>query len=214
MNLRLWSVPNGLLVLGALSLGASLAWLFLSDNAPNVKEEASMSENIEEIKLIFGHELQNRAVGYATTQKLVAKPLESVDGPFLSAFAALESFNQCVYGPIADKYGLSVAPTRQAKIMGTVSTFLFKLPPRYYGKFVAQAAEDHAERLRPLIELAPEEDVEFFSYLVAQEEIQIVACTQLAQGHAAEAAATLNKFLAEHAEASFHDCTRLRQVAR
>lgn len=198
---------------GAVVIGVALVWSLVPGQPTERGEVDTLkSQDVQILKSIFDHELQNRAVGHTTTQKLVATASETEDGQFLLAFAALESFNQCVYAPFADKYQLSNQPGGRAKIVASVSTLLFKLPSAHYGKFVAQAAESHVERLRPLIDLAPEEDVSFFRYVVAQEVVQVEACTELAEGRAAQAAETLRDFIAEYATAAFHNCGRLTET--
>lgn len=194
------------LCLGVLGLGSALGWIFVPATVLEREVTASMSQSVRTLKSIFDYELQNRAVGYATTQKLKVSHRDSVDGQFWFAFAALESFSQCVYAPFADKYELSMAPGLRGKIVSSLSTLLFRLPPEYYGRIVARAADGHVDRLRPLLELAPEEDLGFFRYVVAQEIVQVKASTELAAGQPAQAAETLRSFVAEQAEASFHRC--------
>lgn len=168
---------------------------------------ANMGSDSASLRRLFSKELQNRAVGHLATQQLQADRAGLPDGEFWSAYAALETFNQCVYAPYARRYELTVDASPTSRLAAKAARLLFQLPPKHYGKILLDGARRHTERLKALIDLSPAADRAFFRYVVEQERIQILASEKVRVLDFSGASDILRGVVERHATAGFHECS-------
>lgn len=167
---------------------------------------SSMGTDRALLRRVLSKELQNRAVGLLATQQLQVDRVGLPDGAFWSAYARLEAFNRCVYTPYAQRYELTVEATAMSTVAVKASKLLFRLPPKYYGKILADGARRHTERLKVLVELSPTVDRPFFRYVVEQERVQILASEKVRFHDFSGASDVLSDVVDRHAAAAFHEC--------
>ncbi|MEL6372002.1 MAG: DUF4334 domain-containing protein [Pseudomonadota bacterium] len=147
---------------------------------------------------LFDMEVQNRAFALKVNKELGEKAVTDGDKAFYTAWVAFEEFLQREYAPFASKYGLSQAPRTGANIqVGLARLGMGVLPDDVMTKIVLEDTIKYLEKLKELKRVAPEEDAEFFAFVVKHEETQIEALRLRLDGNKEAATQLLTIFVAE-----------------
>ncbi len=148
---------------------------------------------------LFDMEVQNRAFALKVNKELEEKAVSEDDQAFYTAWVAFEEFLQRAYAPFARKYGLSQEPRAGANIqVGLARLGMGVLPDDVMTKIVLEDTIKYLEKLKELKRVAPEEDAEFFAFVVKHEETQIEALRLRLDGNKFAAAQLLTTFVAKH----------------
>ncbi len=162
-----------------------------------VSEERVMEKSInkEFIKLL-DYEIQNRAFALESMKVAVEYGEGKEELPFTKAYLALEKLNQQRFAPIAEKYQLNMAPRLWTRIRTQLGLGISALMPRTSLKVIHSATLKYVAQLQKLERLSQQTDKAFFSYVVAQEEVQAAAVGLVLDGEIKRAANMLNRFIA------------------
>ena len=121
------------------------------------------------------------------------------DKYFTAAWVAFEEFLQKKYAPFAAKYNLSQEAGLIANIqVGLGVLGLNVLPNAIALKMALDQTVNYNEKLKELRSIAPEEDKEFFEFVVDQEEVQIAGIRLCIEDKMKEAADLVTDFIAKH----------------
>ena len=160
----------------------------------------SMAEN-ERFLELFDMEIQNRAFALKVNSDLGDKAVTEADKAFYTGWVQFEEFLQHAYAPVASKYGLSQAPRTGADIQVGLARFgAGLLPDKMMTEVVLNQTIQYLEKLKELERVAPDEDTEFFSFVVKHEETQIEALRLRLDGNKVAAAELLTNFVEAHRE--------------
>ena len=125
---------------------------------------------------LFDMEVQNRAFALKAARSALDKSSAEGDKIFFGAWLDFEQFLQTKYASHAEKYELSQEPRLMAKIQAGIGEIALNiLPDSIMRKGMRDQTIKYLEKLKELQRLAPEEDAEFFDFVVKQEELQIEA---------------------------------------
>lgn len=157
-----------------------------------------MEHRAEFLKL-FEFEVQNRLMAYNGNLGMVKRKLEPEVSQWYQSYLAFETLNQERYTPVAEKYGIGTKLNFKTKMEVLVGALMLRILPelsvlRYMHKETVAYVAD-LERLR---DIAPEEDKEFFDYVVAQEVMQVETLKFRLDGEPAQATKVIDSFVAQH----------------
>jgi hypothetical protein len=157
--------------------------------------ELSANEpNNDMFEKIFQYELNNRAFAFISATQFAEKKAGTEEADFWAAYVELENINRPLYTAMAKKYGLEVNSLLvKMKVWGT--NLAFKLFSEKMLKIMADATADYVDKLKPLPDLAREEDKVFFEYVIAQERAQAVALAHALDKRYELAASSIRDFL-------------------
>ena len=156
--------------------------------------QASSDQHAEFLDLLE-YEVNNREFGYLGAKAMVERGDNDDIANFWQAFLALELQHREAYKNIAQKYGLSANVT-VAKVKVRLSVLSTALFPQWMADNMAEATPAYVKKLERLLSLAPPEDHEFLSYVVAQEKAQARAFIYLARAEIDLATNALEMFVA------------------
>ncbi len=189
-------------VLGAMDLkGQPLPYFFVLERDDHSEYEVSIfKEADDKFRELFEMEVQNRAFALHSSTRM-AEEASDGDKIFLSAWVEWERFLRDKYAPYADKYGISQEPKTMAKLQagfGRLASGVLPSGPIY--RFMLDETIAYTEKLRELERVAPQEDRDFFSFVVKQEEEQIEALRFRVANKHQDAADLLRKFMAGNSD--------------
>ena len=177
-------------------------FFFVLERDDNAEYEIAPLKAVEEKVLeLFEMEVQNRAFALKSAQRMAAKVTSEEDKYFCNAWVAFEEFNQIKYAPYAKKYNLSQEPQMKANMqVGLAGLALDILPESIAFKTMLEQTVNYNEKLKELRKIAPEEDKEFFEFVVDQEEAQIAGIQLCIEGKIKEAADLLTDFTKKYSK--------------
>ncbi|HAA13492.1 MAG TPA: hypothetical protein DCE41_18085 [Cytophagales bacterium] len=162
-------------------------------------EIAPLKATHEKVVELFEMEVQNRAFALKSAQRMASKASSEEDKYFTSAWLAFEEFLQTKYAPFARKYNLSQEAGIIANIQAGLGVLgINVLPNAVMLKTMLDQTVNYNEKLKELRKIAPEEEKEFFEFVVDQEEAQIAAIRLGIEGKIKEAADLVTDFIKEH----------------
>ena len=148
---------------------------------------------------LFDMEVQNRAFAIKAWGNGKKNASAESDTVFFDAWLEFEQLLQKKYAPFAEKYGLSQEPRTMANIqagLGEIANNL--LPDSIMRKGVRDQTIEYLEKLKELQHIAPDEDADFFAFVVKQEEVQVDALQFWVDDNNDEAVKLLRGFTQEH----------------
>lgn len=172
-----------------------LALSIMMISACGTIEESSETVPKELIE-IFDYELQNRAFARGYFEELLVNDKENPAYSFFEAYYEMEMITQKKYAPYASKYNLETEArwwTRARMRLGMIMGDWFQ---DSFMKMMHKATIKYVEKLKKLEQLSPAEDLEFFRYVINQEQAQLDAVTHMVNGDMDKAVATINDFVA------------------
>lgn len=144
-------------------------------------------------------ELENRAWGLESTKRMLEKEPTGGDLIFLSAWLEWELFLKEEYEPYARKYDLpQEADGRTRRRAGFTVFGAALVSDRKMMQMMLDSTIEYVETLRPIADVAPEEDADFFAFVVRQEEVQVEALRHRVAGEDQEGADVLLEFMGAH----------------
>lgn len=147
----------------------------------------------------FNYEVQNRAFALLGCKGMLAKASKPEDIMWYEAWKAFEEFQQEKYAPMAQKYGLSQAPTFFAKMQSSIGNVVASfLSEKMMMSYMLKQTIKYVEQLEEMARLAPEEDKAFFNYVVEQERLQVDVLPLRIDGKNKESADLLLGFIDRH----------------
>lgn len=183
------------LSLAALALG--LIWL----STPTPIASPLLSD---EAASLLAYEVQNRAYARLTLQSTANCRAKEPDAGFWAAYQSLETLNLARYQQALHALGASTQAKAFTRLRAWLSRPLFCHFTRQAVPLIRDATVRYTRKLETLPLTAAPETVEFLRYLVAQEQAQEQALTQLAAGEISEGTNTLVKFAQVHAMQPVH----------
>ena len=157
-----------------------------------------MVPNKRLIKL-FDMEIQNRAFAYMSVEALGKRAANDVDKAVFADWLAFEVFLRRAYAPMAEKYGLTQTIRLQALLQARLARLAWVvLPERMFTKIVLDATKKHLEKMHDLSRLAPDQDEQFFDFVVRQEQVQVDSLKLRLDGKKREAAQLLADFTSKY----------------
>ncbi|WNC67183.1 hypothetical protein RI845_11715 [Thalassotalea nanhaiensis] len=155
-----------------------------------------MTESKEERFLeLYEGEVQNRAFALMYTERSSTSWGDNDVEEFWSVYYDLEVINQRLYKPYADKYGLDMQPTFFTSVKTSSLRLMSNLFPEYMLNTIYSSTVEYLEGIKEMEKLAPEEDKDFFRYVVEQEAVQVEALGLVAQGEAKKATKVLADYV-------------------
>lgn len=123
---------------------------------------------------LFDAEIQNRAFALYATEIMIKRVKKTDDVLWYSTWLQWEKFHKRNFAPMAKKYGLSQEPAFASKLQARIGDFAARLlSETAVMKYVLKETEKYCSQLQELADIAPEEDKEFFEYVVEQERLQV-----------------------------------------
>ena len=185
-------------VLGVMDLKGNLRpYFFILERDDNSNYEFAVFQAKEKkFMQLFDMEVQNRA--FALKACINAKENASTEGDkiFFGAWLEFEQFLQKKYAPVVEKYALSQEPRSMANIQAGLGEIALNiLPDSVMRKGMRDQTIQYLEKLKELQQIAPNEDADFFQFVVKQEELQIDALQFWVDGNNDEAARLLRGFI-------------------
>ena len=148
-------------------------------------------------------EIDNRAVARHVVPALAERHAGSDSGRFWASYTALEIQQAPAYIEIAERHGLT--PSRIAtRIKGDGSLLFSWLFPQRFVRTLASATHSYADELRAIPVPPQPEDAQFRLYMIEQEEAQVEALAEAAEGRYRAAAERLEAFV-ERLKATSND---------
>ncbi|MEO1221972.1 MAG: hypothetical protein AAFY42_11555 [Pseudomonadota bacterium] len=148
---------------------------------------------------LFDLEVQNRAFAYMGVEALGKRAVSDLDKAIFADWLAFEAFLQRAYAPMAKKYGVSQELRWQARLQARLATLgAAILPDRFLTKITLNGTEKHLEKMHDLYKAAPDEDKEFFDFVVRQEQVQVDSLKLRLEGKKRDAARLLADFTSRH----------------
>ena len=192
---------DGERVLGVMDMkGDPNPYFFILKRDPSDLSFGPLMAKNERFLELFDMEVQNRAFALKVNKDLGETAVSDSDKAFYTAWVAFETFLQRAYAPVARKYGLSQSPRTGANLQVGLARFgVGILPDRMMTKIVLEDTIKYLEKLKELQRAAPEQDAEFFAFVVKHEVAQIDALRLRVDGNKEAAAELLTAFVAEHA---------------
>lgn len=139
-------------------------------------------------------EIDNRAVARHAVPALAERHAGSDQGRFWSSYTALEIQQAPAYIAIAERHGL--APSRiPTRLKGDGSLLFSWLFPQRFVRTLAAATHSYADELRAIPVPPQPEDAEFRLYMIEQEQVQVDALAEAAEGRYRAAAEKLDAFV-------------------
>ena len=130
---------------------------------------------------------------------MASKATSEEDKYFTTAWVAFEEFLQTKYAPFASKYNLTQEAGLIANIQAGLGVLgINVLPNAIMLKTMLDQTVNYNEKLKELRKIAPEEEKEFFAFVVDQEEAQIAGIQLCIEGKIKEAADLVTDFIKEH----------------
>ena len=162
-------------------------------------EVAPLKSIDDKVAALFEMEVQNRAFALKSARKMASQATSEEDKYFTAAWVAFEEFLQKKYAPFAAKYNLSQEAGLIANIqVGLGVLGLNVLPNAIALKMMLDQTVNYNEKLKELRSIAPEEEKEFFEFVVDQEEVQIAAIRLCIEDKIKEAADLVTDFITKH----------------
>lgn len=156
--------------------------------------------NKKKFQELFEIELQNRAFALKSSKEIAKKAESEGDKRFYNTWVKFEEFLKRRYAPYAKKYNLTQEPGVVAKLQagfGKLAAGL--LPDSITFKTMLDETITYLETLKELEQLAPQEDSEFFAFVVEQEEMQIHALKLKVDGKNEEVSELMTDFIVKNA---------------
>lgn len=157
-------------------------------------------ENKERFYKLFNYEVQNRAMALIGIKKLSVRLKGTPEGVFWEEYYKLELLNQERFLPITRKYNITLQPELSSKLMAKVWGVFSSIAPKSALKSISDATNDYVSDLEEMALIAPQEDKEFFKYVVEQEIAQAEGMVHLVNGDPQSAAERIRRFLAEQTQ--------------
>lgn len=130
---------------------------------------------------------------------MASKASSDEDKYFTAAWVTFEEFLQVKYAPFAAKYNLSQEAGLIANIQAGLGVLgLDVLPNAIMLKTMLDQTVNYNEKLKELRKIAPQEEKEFFEFVVDQEEVQIAAIKLSIEDKRKEAADLITDFVKKH----------------
>ncbi|WP_372747210.1 hypothetical protein [Litorivivens sp.] len=158
-----------------------------------------MMEHRAEFLKLFEYEVQNRLMAYNGNLGMVKRKLEPEVLRWYQSYLAFETLNQERYTPVAEKFGISTAPNFKTKMEVFVGALVLRiLSELSVLRYMCKETEAYVADLERLRDIAPEEDREFFDYVVAQEVMQVETLKLRLEGNPQKATEVIDKFVAQY----------------
>ncbi len=167
-------------------------------SGPKLESDGTVNQELLEI---FDYELQNRAFARGTFEVILADDGENPKRRFFEAFYELEMITQKKYAPYAKKYDLDTEARWWTRVRTRLGLIAIDLAGDRFMKMMHNATIKYVSKLEKLPVLSPEEDRDFFEFVVAQEIVQANAVGYLVEGDLAKAIATINDFVLKQDQA-------------
>lgn len=156
----------------------------------------SMTESKEKRFLeLYEGEVQNRAFALMYTERSSTSWGDNDIEAFWRVYYDLEVINQHLYKPYADKYGLDMQPTFFTSLKTSSLRLMSNLFPEYMLSTIYTSTVEYFEGLKEMEKLAPEEDKDFFRYVVEQEAAQVEALRLVSLGEPKKATKVLAAYV-------------------
>lgn len=183
-----------------LACGGSSAQGTGSDERQTDNGEAERdAERHAQFMELWEMEVQNRAWGLESAERILEREPTGDDLLFLSNWKRWEDYLKEKYAPYASKYGLSQEPGRSERRRAGLSVIgNALLSERRMSELMLDSTIDYLEKLRPIVEVAPEEDAAFFAFVVRQEEVQVDSLRHRLEGENQQAVDVLIEFMNAH----------------
>lgn len=148
---------------------------------------------------LFQHEVQNRAFALRAVASMASEVAAPEDVSLYSAWRDFEEFNQRRYAPYAARYGFSQSPGWTARLKASVAKLAETiLSERQVLRFMHKETKKYAAKLAKITEIAPQDDKDFYEYVVRQEYFQVSVLEARLDGDASEATRLLKAFILEN----------------
>lgn len=155
---------------------------------------------------LLDYEAQNRAFAYQSVTRKAQSTAQEESAPFWRAYADLEALNRARYKPYLQKYHVPAEARWTTRVRGWAGGVAGSLFPQTALAKIHEATLAYIPKLERLAALAPADadplenlrTKEFFTFVVAQEEVQAEAMGLLAQGQILQAATHINSFVQQH----------------
>ena len=175
-------------------------FLFILERDDHTEYQIAPLKAIDEkVAELFEMEVQNRAFALKSARKMASQASSHEDKQFTAAWVAFEEFLQSKYAPFASKYNLSQEAGLIANIQAGLDVLgLNVLPNAIALKMMLDQTVNYNEKLKELRKIAPEEEKEFFEFVVDQEELQIAGIKLAIEGKMKEATELVTDFIKKH----------------
>ncbi|WNC72219.1 hypothetical protein RGQ13_19165 [Thalassotalea psychrophila] len=144
---------------------------------------------------LYEGEVQNRAFALMYTERSSTSWGDNDIEAFWRVYYDLEVINQRLYKPYADKFGLDMQPTFFTSVKTSSLRLMSNLFPEYMLNTLYTSTVKYLEGLKEMENLAPEEDKDFYRYVVEQEAAQVEALRLVSQGEAKKATKVLADYV-------------------
>jgi len=145
---------------------------------------------------LFEAEIQNRAFALYATKIMVKRVKKPDDVVWYSTWLDWEEFHKKNFAPVAKKYGLNQEPGFGAKLQARIGDVAARLiSETSVMKYMLKETAKYCDQLQELADIAPEEDKDFFNYVVDQERLQVDVLPFRIDGKSQEGADMLRAYM-------------------
>ena len=125
--------------------------------------------------------------------KRVKKPDDVL---WYSTWLDWEEFHKRNFAPFAEKYGFSQEPSFSARLQARIGDIAARLiSEKSVMKYMLKETAKYCDQLQELADIAPEEDKDFFNYVVDQERWQVEVLPYRIEGNSKQGADMLRAYM-------------------
>lgn len=143
---------------------------------------------------LLQYELNNREFAYLIYLDFAEKSKGTEYADFWKAYLSMEQISRPKYQAAAKRYNLKLN-MRTVNFNVWTSNIAYTLSLDTYISVMTNATIKYVPKMEKLYELAPEDDKDFFQYVVDQEKTQAQALSFLSEGKIAHATKVIQEFV-------------------